>query len=381
MKNVLFIHQSSELYGSDKTLLLLLKSIDKQKFFCTVVLPTQGPLKEELDLIGIKVIISPVLKLHRNIFRLKHAILFFKDFFSSLSSLKKLHNEDKFDLVYSNTLAVLSGAFFAKQNKIKHIWHVHEIIEHPKLIAWIYPKLLNYFSNVIICNSEATKKNIVSREKNNSQKTVVIYNGIDNYGCEEQSNIYNSDFLYLENDIVITLVGRINKIKGHNWLLKTFNEYFKQFKNVKILIVGSPVKSQEFYLHNLEKYIVSNNLTETVKIIPFTTNLKAIWNITDIAVMPSTEKESFGLVALEAMLAKKPVVASNHGGLTEIVVDSKTGFLVEPNNIVDLKEALEKLINNPELRSDFGENGFKRAVENFSVQNYVSKIEDILQNN
>ena len=64
MKNILFIHQSSELYGSDKTLLLLLKSIDKNKFFCTVVLPNEGPLKEELDLIGIKVIISPVLKLH-----------------------------------------------------------------------------------------------------------------------------------------------------------------------------------------------------------------------------------------------------------------------------------------------------------------------------
>jgi glycosyltransferase involved in cell wall biosynthesis len=381
MKNILFIHQSSELYGSDKTLLLLLKSIDKQKFLCTVVLPTQGPLKEELDLIGIKVIIAPVLKLHRNIFRLKFAILFYKDFFSSLSTLKKLHKENKFDLVYSNTLAVLAGAFFAKKYKIKHIWHVHEIIEHPKLIAWIYPKLLYYFSNLIICNSEATKQNIDSREKNNSQKTIVIYNGIDIYDSEKQPYLHKSGLVYLESDIIITLVGRINRMKGHHWLLKTFSEYFKDFKNVKVLIVGSPVKNQEFYLHNIERYIVSNNLSETVKIIPFTTNLNAIWSITDIAVMPSTEKESFGLVALEAMMAKKPVVASNHGGLTEIVVDSKTGFLVEPNNIVDLKEALEKLINNPELRNTFGENGFKRAVENFSVQNYVSKIEDILQNN
>lgn len=381
MKNILFIHQSSELYGSDKTLLLLLKSIDKNKFFCTVVLPNEGPLKEELDLIGIKVIISPVLKLHRNIFHIKHAILFFNDVFSSLSSLKKLHKEYKFDLVYSNTLAVLAGAIFAKRNKIKHIWHVHEIIERPKLIAWIYPKLLYYFSNIIICNSEATKQNIVSREKNNSPKTIVIYNGIDIYINEEQPNFCNSNYEKKENEIVITLVGRINRIKGHNWLLKTFNEHFKHLKKVKILFVGSPVKNQEIYLHNLEKYIVSNNLNEKVKIIPFTTNLNAIWNITDIAVMPSTEKESFGLVALEAMMAKKPVVASNHGGLKEIVKDNKTGFLVEPNNINDLKIALEKLICNPDLRNTFGENGLKRAIENFNIQNYITKIEEILQNN
>ena len=122
-------------------------------------------------------------------------------------------------------------------------------------------------------------------------------------------------------------------------------------------------------------------MNEKVKIIPFTTNLNAIWNITDIAVMPSTEKESFGLVALEAMMAKKPVVASNHGGLKEIVKDNKTGFLVEPNNINDLKIALEKLICNPDLRNTFGENGLKRAIENFNIQNYITKIEEILQNN
>ncbi len=379
MKNILIIHQSSELYGSDKTLLILLKKINTSKFFCIVVLPNNGPLQIELEKIGIKVIISPVLKLYRDIFGFRNGIQFLKDFFKSISVLKKLHKEYKFDLVYSNTLAVLLGAIFARKKSIKHIWHVHEIIEHPKFIAWLYPKLVYHFSNIIICNSESTKDNIVSKEKKNLKKIKVVHNGIDFQNTTSQ--IGKRDFGFTDDDVIITLVGRINRLKGHNWLLQTFKEYFNNTKNIKILFVGSPVPNQEFYLQDIEEYIALNNLTEFVKIIPFTPNLNDIWNITDIAVMPSIEKESFGLVAVEAMMASKPVVAANHGGLTEIVINEETGFLVEPNNKSALKEALEKLINNPELRNSFGKNGLQRAIENFSIEKYVTKIEDILENN
>lgn len=379
MKNILFIHQSAELYGSDKTLLIFLKNINKNNFFAIVVLPNKGPLELELEKTGIKVVIAPVLKLHRGLFSFKNGIQFIKDFFKSVLILNKLHKEYKFDVVYSNTLAVLLGAIFTYKKRIKHIWHVHEIIEHPKPIAWLFPKLLYYFSDIIICNSEATKINIAIREKKNLNKMKVVHNGIDFQN--NISKLEKVDFDYSENNIIITLVGRINRLKGHIWLLETFNNYFKHTKDIKLLFVGSPVPNQEFYLHNIEEYIISNHLQESVKIIPFTTNLNDIWNITDIAVIPSTEKESFGLVAIEAMMASKPVVAANHGGLAEIVVNNETGFLVEPNNKTALKEALEKLINSPELRSSFGKNGLQRAKENFSVQNYVTKIEDILENN
>ena len=380
MKSILFIHQSAELYGSDKTLLLFLKNINKNNFSPIVVLPNDGPLKKELDAIGIKVVITPVLKLYRDIFTFKNGIRFIKEVFKSLSILNKLHKEYNFDLVYSNTLAVLLGAIFSKKKRIKHIWHVHEIIEHPKPIAWLFPKLLYYSSNKIICNSEATKKNIIIREKRNLNRIVVVHNGIvpDN---NHQKSIKKADFGFSESDIVLTLVGRISRLKGHNWLLQTFNDYFKNVNHIKLLFVGSPVPNQEYYLHNIEDYIKTNQLSEVVKIIPFTLDLNSIWNLTDIALMPSTEKESFGLVAAEAMMAKKPVIAANHGGLMEIVVNNTTGFLIEPNNKMALKEAIEKLINNPDLRTSFGENGFQRVTQNFNIENYVQKIEDILENN
>lgn len=378
MKNILFIHQSAELYGSDKTLLLFLKGIDRTKFFPIVVLPNEGPLKSELEKIGIQVIITPVLKLYRDIFTLKNSIIFVKEIFISISILNKLHKKHKFDLVYSNTLAVLLGSLFSKRNKIKHIWHVHEIIEHPKPIAWLFPKLLYYFSNQIICNSEATKRNIVNREKRNFTKAVVVHNGIQK-NIISQNILNKSDFGYTENDIVITLIGRISRLKGHKWILETYNEFFKNSRNIKILFVGSPVPNQEYYLHDIEDYIKANNLINQVKIIPFTLNLDSVWNVTDIALMPSTEKESFGLVAAEAMMASKPVIASNDGGLMEIVVNNNTGFLVEPKNKQALKIAIEKLIQNPELRKTFGNNGAQRIAENFSLEKYIQKIEGVLE--
>lgn len=379
MINILFIHQSVDLYGSDKTLLLLLSKLDKTQFNPVVVLPHEGPLTAALEKENIKVVIAPVLKLHRKMFSPKNMILFFRQTKKTIATLDALNNEYKFDLIYSNTLAVLLGMIYAKKRGIKHIWHVHEIIVHPKPIAYIFPKLLNRYADVVVCNSNATKNNLVKRVGQLESKSIVIHNGIE--VDKTASKISTKEtFGYAETDIIITLVGRINRLKGHKWLLKTFVNYLQQNKNVKLLFVGSPVEGQEYYLEEVEQFITGNSIQDKVKIYPYTSNLNSVWNSTDIAVMPSTEAESFGLVAAEAMLAKKPVIGSNHGGLTEIVVNEKTGYLVEPNNEKALFEAIQKLIENPNLRNEFGENGYQCIIEEFSVEKYVSGFEALFNN-
>ena len=379
MKNILFIHQSVDLYGSDKTLLLLLSKLDKTQFNVVVVLPHEGPLTVALEEENIKVVVAPVLKLYRKMFSPKNMLLFFQQIKKTLTTLDELNKEYKFDLIYSNTLAVLSGMIYAKKRGIKHIWHVHEIIVHPKLIAYIFPKLLNKYADIVVCNSNATKNNIVDRVGQLESKSIVIHNGIEL--AETRSENSSKEKLgYKETDIIITLVGRINRLKGHKWLLNTFINYLNENNTIKLLFVGSPVEGQEYYLEEVEQIITENSIQDKVKILPYTSNLKLIWNSTDIAVMPSTEAESFGLVAVEAMLAKKPVIASNHGGLSEIVENEKTGYLVEPNDDKALFEAIQKLIENPNLRIAFGENGYKRAVQEFSAKKYVAGFEVLFEN-
>ena len=378
MKNILFIHQSAELYGSDKTLLLFIKNINRNKFFPVIVLPNDGPLKSELEKLNIKVVIAPVLKLYRAMFTPKNLFAFIGDYRKGISILESINKEYKFDIVYSNTLAILLGLFYSKIKKIKHIWHVHEIIEHPKPIAWIFPKLLYYFTDIIICNSAATKENIVKRDFRNNKKCIIVHNGVEQ--IEHFNKVIKKDFGFEEKDIIVTLVGRISRLKGHKLLLESYINNFKDYKHTKILFVGSPVEGQEFYLSEIQQIILENNIHEKVKILPFTKSLIDVWQVTDFAIMPSTEKESFGLVAVEAMLASKPVIAANHGGLTEIVVDNETGVLFEPNNVDTFSNALRILIDSEELRISFGKKGYERAIKHFSVESYSNNIQNILKN-
>ena len=90
----------------------------------------------------------------------------------------------------------------------------------------------------------------------------------------------------------------------------------------------------------------------------------------DIVTVPSTEPEPFGLVTLEAMLSKKPVIASNHGGLSEIIIDNNTGFLFSPNNSEDLYLKTERLIKDKNKRNNFGKNGFDRVNTVFTPETY-----------
>ena len=379
MKNILFIHQSAELYGSDKTLLYLVVNLDKTKFFPIVILPNEGPLQNELEKENIKVIIAPVLKLYRKMFTPSNLIKFIKDFFKGFQTIKSIRKEHKIDFIYSNTLAVLLGFFYCFFHKTKHIWHVHEIIESPTIFTKAFRFFLNKKTNSVLIHNSIATSNFWNCKGNNQ----VIWNGIATFSeitSEQKASIRQSVFKS-ENEIVFALVGRISRWKGQMLLLDTFHELIQKHANIKLVYIGSAPPNQEHFLESLQQKITSYNLNKNVEIIPFQENINTLWQSVDVAVVPSTEPEPFGMVAIEAMMAKKTVVAANHGGLTEIVVHNETGFLVEPNNEKALKEALEKLIVNPELRTSFGENGFQRATEHFSIENYVQKIEEIFKNN
>ena len=383
MKNILFIHQSAELYGSDKTLLLLLKNLDKNKFKPIVLLPFDGPLKEALENENIEVVIAPVLKLYRKLFTPKNLVGFFKDIKAAFKIVNELHKNYQFTLIYSNTLAVLLGIMFAWKNNIKHLWHVHEIIEKPSLFKKAFVGLLSLKSNThIVYNSQATKF-FWELNKSIINKGVVIWNGIEintpESSTSELFDIRKNLFLAQPNEIILALVGRISRWKGQMILLDAFNNLVQKNENIKLVFVGAPPPNQEKFQEDLEERIASFKLNDKVLIIPFQNEIHKIWQAIDIAVVPSTEPEPFGMVAIEAMLAHKPIVASNHGGLTEIIENNATGFLVTPNSVQDLVIALEKLIQNKVLRKEMGEKGYLRVTTAFSVEQYVDSFEKFFE--
>ena len=102
------------------------------------------------------------------------------------------------------------------------------------------------------------------------------------------------------------------------------------------------------------------------------------WHRSMIALVPSVWSEPFGLVALEAMSAGRPVIASRSGGLIDIVADGETGFLVQPGDPLALQQAIERLLADPDLRSRMGQAALCKFGE-FQVSTLVSRFERVYQ--
>jgi glycosyltransferase involved in cell wall biosynthesis len=379
MKNILFIHQSADLYGSDKTLLYLVESI-KDIANAIVVVPEEGPLTEEFKKLNIEVFIIPVIKVSRQLFT---SFDFFKlpfQIYKALRALRKKIGDRKIDLIHSNTIAVFLGAFYSKKYKIKHIWHVHEIIQHPKIVAKAYPYLVQWFSDYVVFNSKASANHLYKNKPKLEEKSKIIYNGLDRElpisTDDEQVILRKKLFKSIDkSSIVIGLVGRINRHKGQQLLLSVFNELKKNpAHNIYLLFIGSTIKSQLFLLNELKEEISKKKLNNFVTIVDFQKEIYRYYDCIDVVLVPTTDPEPFGLVAIEGMLSKKPVIASNHGGLKEIVEHNNTGLLFEPNNEADLKKSIENLINNKSLIKQYGEQGEKRAKFEFSLLKYVNNF-------
>lgn len=96
----------------------------------------------------------------------------------------------------------------------------------------------------------------------------------------------------------------------------------------------------------------------------------------DILIHPAIN-EPFGRVLIEAMSIGKPVIAYNCGGPKEIIVNNETGYLVEPYNYGEIAKKTILLLENEELRLQFGKAGRKRVIEKFNIEGYVSEMEDV----
>jgi glycosyltransferase involved in cell wall biosynthesis len=383
MKSILFIHQSAELYGSDKTILTFISGLDRSQYFPVVILPFDGPLKTEMEKNGIKVVIAPVLKLYRKMFTPSNLAAFVKEYKKGLQVLDALHKEHDFKLVYSHTLAALAGILFARKRKITHLWHVQEILARPRLINRAFTWLLSRrYNHKAVYDSQETMRFWIQGEPKLAAKSDFVWNGLDvsqkiDHTPSAIAAVRRDFFKAKDGEIVIGLVGRINSWKGQQLLLDAFEMLTHRHKNIRLVYVGSPPPNQDFFLDDLNKKISDYELSDKITIVPFQQDIWKFWDSIDIAVVPSTEPEPFGMVAIEAMMARKPVVAANHGGLTEIVVDSQTGFRFEPNNADALAAALGKLLADPEMRKTFGEKGRARAIEYFSLDNHIAKFEAI----
>lgn len=383
MKTILYVHPSTGLYGADKALLWLVAGLDKTRFKPVVLLSGEGPLCSALREAGVETRVARLTILGRALLNPVGIALLPLNLLSSMRSMDKALKGVKVNLVHSNTLAVLSGALWAWLKKVPHLWHVHEIIEHPMVVKRLFPWLVKIFSNRVITNSNATRDWLVDTEPQLAGKTSCIWNGIERNTLFDEEAVKNlREQLGLGiGDILVTLVGRINRWKGQRLLVDAAELLWQRGqRNIHFLMVGSPPNGQEHFRDDLLEHISKSSAKNNIKVMDFRDDIWTVWDASDIAVVPSTEPEPFGLVAIEAMASGKPVIAAAHGGLKEIVVDEETGFLFKPGDAAALAESIAKLSSDSSLRNDMGKRGKIRQKDFFSLQSFISAFEAAYEN-
>lgn len=378
MKIILFVHQSAEMYGSDKVLLYLAQGLKNGNVFNpVVVLPERGALHVALLASGIEVHIGEVAKISRAVFSPVGLARLACQMVKAVRSLDRIVAGRHIAVVHSNTLAVLAGAVWSVVRRQKHLWHVHEIILTPKLVSKAFPYLVNRLSDRSMSNSTLTEQWLLSAQPTLAARSVVVFNGLPVVDAPSANaiNAFRQRIGASAEDVVITLAGRINRWKGHELLLEAAARLKLSGRAtlLRFVIVGGTAPGSEELPGRLLALAVAGGFEAQCSFIPFVDDIWPIWFGTDIAVVPSTEPEPFGMVAIEAMAAGVPVIAANHGGLLDIVVHQETGLLFTARDADELAKAIDKLASDQFLRRQLGLAGIKKQRDLFSVESQVAK--------
>jgi len=224
-------------------------------------------------------------------------------------------------------------------------------------------------TDVAIAISNSTKKELINIYKIQAKKIHVIPDMINLNEYNSKSVEFRKKYK-LENKKIILAVGRLVRKKGFQYLIKAFPKILENFPEAVLVIIGP--------WHNYKNELVS--LVKKMKLkdkIIFTgivsdKMLKSAIYCSDVFVIPSLH-EGFGIVALEAMVYSKPIVASNAGGLSEILEHNKNSLLVPPGDINKLADEIMKLLKDQKLAKNIAENA-RRDVEKYDSRKNIDKL-------
>ncbi len=378
MKRILYLHAGAEMYGADKVLLELVKGLDKDEFEPHIILPNDGPLVEALRQVGAQVSVLDYPILRRKYFNPKGIADYIRSYNFYAKQIALYAREHSIDMVHNNTAAVLEGIYLKRKLKLPLIWHVHEIIVKPKAISDFINMLMGRYADKIVTVSQAVANHIKQSPFIKDSQVEVIYNGVDNavYYPMDASSI-REKFDIAQDALVIGMIGRVNAIKGQNDFIEAVEPLLEKNEQAVAFLAGGVFPGEEWRLEELDKRIASSSVVSQIHRIDYYDKTSELYNMFDIFVLPSIKPDSLPTVVLEAMACSKPVVGYNNGGIAEMVVDDKSGFLVKPNRPQELSNAISLLLDSSEKREKFGRVGYQRQKELFSLESYIKNFSEL----
>ena len=292
--------------------------------------------------------------------------------------VRKKVEEIKPDLIHAHyaTSFGLLGALTRRHPLVISAWG-SDIFSFPK-ISFLHRNLLKWILGKadVLCSSSE----IMATEMHHyigPQKVVeIIPFGVDTTRFSPQQGEHGPEINHpisggIDAPVVFGVAKGLHPVYGLDLLIEAFAQVHSHFPQTLLRIAGDG--PQRSILENLAEKLGVSECVEWLGRLS-NQNVADFYKRVDVVVVPSRQ-ESFGVTAVEGAACARPVIASRVGGLTEVIVEGETGLLVPPENILELGQAMERLLRDPILRDTMGRQGRANVLRRYDWQQNVSQME------
>lgn len=270
------------------------------------------------------------------------------------------------------------GGIIAKISGVKSVFYVQGDIKSEDFRTLIGGIGLRMMPTLYIANSEFTAESIRRLLKRKTEVSTLASDiqKFDSIYEDEAKRKLREEFNIPENIFIFSIIGRIQRWKGQDTAIAAFKN-MRHKEKTRLMIVGDVTFKNDLMFYNDLKDL-SKKEKDGIIFTGFREDIPYIMKGSDVILNISRNPEPFGIVIVEGMMARKPVIATKQGGPLEIVKSSIDGFLVEPNDYIELAKLMDRLVEDQELVKKISENGYKKAKTKFTMQVSVERLEKIL---
>lgn len=366
MRKIAFIASSLGVGGVERQWYELVRGMDKDKFDITLIcLYDLGEIGKRIRELGIKV--------YFNIFPGKFSLF-------SLYTLIKIIKAERFDVVFlhDQPLAMFYGIIAAKYLKIKKIivaFHSTEDFEKEiKFNKYFLNKFMRFVHKIVSIGNKQ-KNYLIEKKHYPSEKIVIIFNGVNIRNYEVSINRENKkqEFNLPLDCKVIGIIARLCPFKRHDVFLDAAKLILQETPDVIFLIVGDGSERTK-----IEKQIKRLGLTHNTRVLGERKDIAEINKILDVSVLSSDPAvETLPMAIIESMASSVPVVATDVGSLSDLIINGENGFLVPSSSPELLARAILTIVKDEELANKMAKNTHEIASRYFSLENMVKGYEEL----
>jgi len=371
-KKVLFLITKSNWGGAQRYVYDLATNLDKTKFDITVALGGHGPLSDMLKNAGIRTI---ELNEMRNTVSSKQFVKILTELFSVL----KTEKPDIFHL--NSSIAGLLGALVGRVRRVPNIIftaHGWAFNEDRPLWQRLIIKFLHWFTVLLSHRTIAVSSAIVKQMNwpGVKRKMKIVNPGRTIGAMYEQKEAREKIIGFYPklqpytNDTWLVCIAELHPIKRHSILIQAFIRSLAENKNLRLILIGEGGERSE-----LEKQIINNHLTERVFLLGNIVEAARFLKAFDLFVLTS-KSESYGYVLHEAGLARVPIIATNTGGITDIITNGADGTLVPVDNVEILSQKICDSLNHKVYTETLAQNLHDKLAQRTTKQ--MTKVTEIL---